>query len=358
MTTSYATSFVYAKFLGHEDYNSGSTKVTSYSLPRPAGSTTDDWMYLVHLNVRDTSGDIDPVLPGGWQNVVPSERIGTPAAGIEWSIWRKKLGADLGVTVSYGSGSYFTRATLIGIRQPSDSMPVISPYVTPRSALNPSVITVPGAQLDTTALSFAFQHQPNAVPFTQPPRVDGPSTHLFTSPSGGNNMFIAVAEGVTPVANTSAVVFSWPQGDAGQVSGVTLSFIRLRTDYVGPPPILYPWPPNSNLFFCDTDQYHDGVITLFGGTLTPGTATVYRIDSDSSYFVVRGGQAFRVTGDFVLSDTEAPFDVSRATSWITPLMYVRCTTTGLGTRRSRMVPPLGIPDLPGRSVSGRILYPR
>lgn len=363
MTVALAASstWVYATFIGHSDYSSGSSKVASYTLPPPSSIINGDWMYLVHFNVRDTA-DFDAALPAGWTNLVPTQRVGTTASGIEWSIWRKKYAGEANVTVTV-SGTKFARATLICVRQPTDATPMVSSYVPVRAAANPSVISVPGAIANTTAISIAVNHQPSAAPFTQPPTISGPATAWFTAPGSNDNMFIAVAQGASPVVNTSNVGFSWPQGDAGQVGGVTLSFLRKNTETVGPPPILYPWPPESDIFHCTTDEYYDGVITLYGGTLPPGTATIWRINPDDSYFVIRGGENFSVTGDFQRSDTEALFDIEnryilgytpadRALfhNWFKNPSFENGSTTWVtGTNRTISVKTYGTPDTTGRA---------
>lgn len=127
------------------------------------------------------------------------------------------------------------------------------------------------------------------------------------------------------------------------------------------PPILYPWPPDSTVFHCATDQYWDGVITLWGGTLPPGVGTIYRVESDDSYFVIRGGQSFPITGDFQRSDTEAMFDVenryileykpdTRAVfhNWFRNPSFENSTTTWSPGSRTIEAKEYTVPDLTGR----------
>jgi hypothetical protein len=76
------------------------------------------------------------------------------------------------------------------------------------------------------------------------------------------------------------------------------------------PPVIVPPPVPSDVFYCDSEGNRwDGVISLYGLNLPPGVGTVTRIEPDNSQFVVRGGQAIRTDHPFVLSDTEAQFDI-------------------------------------------------
>lgn len=76
------------------------------------------------------------------------------------------------------------------------------------------------------------------------------------------------------------------------------------------PPVIVPPPAPSDAFYCDSDGNRwDGVISLYGVNLPVGSGVVTRIEPDTSQFVVRGGQSIRTDHDFVLSDTEAQFDI-------------------------------------------------
>jgi len=222
-----------AQVVDHVDYTSAGTRVTSYTLTPTnytsaagGGVLADDWMYLIHEHYRETA-DITPSLPAGWTEVVAPQVSGTAAAGLQWSIWRKKrVSGETGYTVGLSTARY-VRATLITVRQRNDDMPIISALAAPRAAANPSVLTVPGGiQAVPGALIVAVALQNTAaISFTPPPTVPGALTYQYSVPASASTTFLAVATQQVSVAGLIApAVFNWTLADAGVIGGVQLVF--------------------------------------------------------------------------------------------------------------------------------------
>jgi len=114
-------------------------------------------------------------------------------------------------------------------------------------------------------------------------------------------------DGTTPDA--PPIVYDWlGTPNASQSIQTTSDVPGESTDTV---PVLDPWPESSGLFGCDTSNPEfDGVVTVWGMGLPPGTGTVSRLMADGETLEpIRGGQTVNFpAGTFAISDTEAPFD--------------------------------------------------
>lgn len=219
----------YAVAVNAVDYSSTNTKVSTYTItPDAYALVPGDWMYLSHLHMREVA-DIVPALPGGWEVVLPPQRLGNLAgfAGVDWSIWRKKYVAGDSCSVNLSSARY-VRAAIVTMRQPTDAMPTLSPLVVPRSPLNPSVISVPGAFANSSGITIAINSM-SSTWLTQPPTVGAPGRAWFNvGGAATENMIMSVAIIDPPAASTNNVTFSWPATtDAGITGGVTLIWPRV-----------------------------------------------------------------------------------------------------------------------------------
>ena len=220
------TALTNAYQIGHRDYNSVDTKVTSYSLTPEPATVVGDWVYIVHEHYRETA-DITPTMPAGFVQVFAPQAAGAIAGGIQWGVWRKKRAAgDAAYTVTLATARY-VRATIITVRQPNDNLPTVGTFVGARSGLNPSRITVPGGvavQPGALVLTIAAQNTTSTAA-TQPPSVTGSNLWYSIPSTGSTTTMLAIAtRSYTDAMNTDPVVFGWTTADSGRVGGVSLIF--------------------------------------------------------------------------------------------------------------------------------------
>lgn len=213
--------------IGHGDFGGAdSTRVTSYTLTPEPATKVGDWLYLVHMNYRETA-DVTPGMPSGFSQITAPQVSGAVSSGIQWVIWRKKraAGDPASYTVTMPSGR-ICRATLITVRQPNDTLPTFSAFTAPRAATNPSRITVPGAvAVQPGALVIPIALQNTTVAAAQPATAAGATPWYSVPASGSTTTMLAVAsQSYSEAMSTDPTIFGWTTADAGRIGGVALIF--------------------------------------------------------------------------------------------------------------------------------------
>ena len=216
--------------IGHGDYNSAGSVVTSFAVTPEPATAVGDWMYLIYMFRRETASASTFTPPSGFVAVVSTQLSGSATSGLQWAIYRKKRAAGETSYTSTLSSARPVRATIITVRQPNDNLPTVGALTATRAGLNPARITVPGAvavQPGALVLSVALENMVTAAqaPIQPPATVGADNWYTVGAPTYLDTLFMAVATRSYGVAmSNDPVTFTWNTADAGIIGGVSLIF--------------------------------------------------------------------------------------------------------------------------------------